>query len=61
MVANTLVKVRKRKYINTGDVLILIHYFYVSKGDDGIQILYNRTNSDINDSLWVPHFELSDV
>ena len=41
-----------------GTVLSLIHYFYVLKGKDDIQMDYNGTSCGLNDVLRAPHFGL---
>ena len=55
-----LAKVRRRVYIRTKEVNNLTHYFSVSKGADR-RMVYNRTSSGLNSSLWVPHFGLPTV
>ena len=49
-----LSKVRKRDYIRTEEVKILMHYFPVPKGVD-IRMVYNGTSSSLSPSLWAPH------
>ena len=61
LVADKIVPVRKKGYIDAGYVLSLIHYFYVPKGEDDVRIVYNGTGSGLNDTLWAPHFGLPDV
>ena len=55
-----LAKVRKRVYVRMGEVKILPHYFSVPKGED-IRMVYNRTLSGSNSSLWAPNFALPTV
>ena len=43
-----------------GEVKSLTHYFSVTKGED-ISMVYNRTSSGINSSLWATHFYLPTV
>ena len=50
--------VRKKGYIEMGEVLSLIHYFYVPKGQNDIRMVYNGTSCGLNDTLWAPHFGL---
>ena len=54
-------KVRRRRYIAVGLVLSLTHMFYVSKGLDDIQMVYNGTSCGLNNALWSPHFGLPTV
>ena len=53
--------VRKKGYIEIGEVLSLIHYFYVPKGQNDIRMVYNGTSCGLNDTLWAPHFGLPSV
>jgi hypothetical protein len=53
--------VRKRKYIDAGDVASLTDFFSVPKGDRDIHMVYNGTSSGLNDVLWVPSFPLPTV
>ena len=55
-----LSKARRRGYVSTGDIKSLTHYFSVPKGEY-IRMLYNRTSSGFNSSLWAPHFALPTV
>lgn len=61
MVWKKLSKVRKRRYIDTGEVVTLMHYFYVPKGTDDIRMVYNGTASGVNDCLFAPHFSLPTI
>ena len=61
LVVKKIVPVRKRRYLDIGHVLSLIHYFYVPKGEDDVRIVYNGTGSALNDTLWTPHFGLPNV
>ena len=61
LVAAKVIPVRKRRSIDVGLVLSLIHYFYVPKGLDDVRMVYNGTGSGLNDTLWAPHFGLPNV
>ena len=47
--------------IESGNILSLTYYFYVPKGDENIQMVYNGTSCGLDNSLFSPHFELSVV
>ena len=51
-------KVRVRTYILPGDVENLTDYFDVPKGDHDIRVVYNGTESGLNEALWAPGFYL---
>jgi hypothetical protein len=51
-------KVLERGYISPGWVASLTSYFAVPKGDDDIRLVYDGTQSGLNDSLWSPSFWL---
>ena len=55
---NKLDKVRKMLYIEPGAVLSLSHIFYVYKGLNDIQMIYNCTSCCLNLALWSPHVGL---
>ena len=50
-----VVEVRKRGYIETGEVQSLTHMFEVAKGIS-IRMVYDGTSSGLNDALWALHF-----
>ena len=52
-----LFKVRSREYVRVVEVNILNHYLSVTRGED-IRMVYNGTYTDLNTSLWYPHFAL---
>ena len=52
-----VIEVRKRGYIETGEVQSLTHMFKVAKGIS-IRMVYDGTSSVLNDALWAPHFSL---
>ena len=45
-------------YIEPGTMLSLSLMFYVCKGLNNIQMVYNGTSCDLNLALWAPHFGL---
>ena len=51
-------KVRRRRYIEEGEVTSLTHMFAVAKGSNDIRMVYNGTSSGLNDVLFAPHFGL---
>ena len=55
---NKVDKVRKRLYIEQGTVLSLTHMFYVRKGLNDIQMVYNGTSYGLNLDLQAPYFGL---
>ena len=56
-----LQKVCNRNYIAEGFVQSLTGYFAVPKGDSDIRVVYDGTQSGLNDSLWAPNFFLPTV
>ena len=44
-------KVRSRRYITGGTVISLTAFFYVSKGEDYIRLVYALTASGLNDTF----------
>jgi hypothetical protein len=53
--------VRERRYIRAGFVRLLTSYLSLPKGEDDIRMVYNGTESGLNDSIWVPRFILPTV
>jgi hypothetical protein len=53
--------VRQKGYIQPGKVSSLISFFAVPKGDSDIRMVYNGTQSGLNDSLWAPWFRLPTI
>jgi hypothetical protein len=53
-----LENVRAKGYVAPGDVISLTSYFYVPKGEHGISMVYDATQSGLNACLWVPSFNL---
>ena len=51
-------KVLERGYISPGWVASLTSYFAVAKGEEDIRIVYDGTESGLNESLWSPSFWL---
>ncbi len=54
-------KVRTKGYIQSGSVKSLTSFLSVPKGDNDIRIVYNGTQSGLNDCLWAPWFPLPTV
>lgn len=54
-------KVREKGYIILGTVKSLTSFFTVPKGDDDIRIVYNGTQSGLNESIWAPWFTLPTI
>ena len=52
-----LCMVRRRENVRVREVNILNHFFLLTKGED-IRMVYNGTYTDLNTSLWYPHFAL---
>jgi hypothetical protein len=63
MVWKKLYSVRERLYIEPGEVISLMHFFYVPKGLKlkDIRMVYNGTASGVNDCLFAPHFSLPTI
>ena len=52
-----IVEVRSRKYISKwGIINNLSHFFPVPKGKNDIRMVYDLTESGLNDALWAPRF-----
>ena len=52
-----IVKVRSRKYISKwGTISNLSHFFPAPKGEKDIRMVYDLTESGLNDALWAPRF-----
>lgn len=54
-------QVRTKGYIQSGSVKSLTSFFSVPKGDNDIRIVYNGTQSGLNNTLWAPWFPLPTV
>jgi hypothetical protein len=52
---------QERRYIRAGFVRSLTSYFSVPKGEEDIHMVYNGTESGLNDSILVPRFVLPTV
>ena len=52
-----LAKVIRRGYVRVVEVTSLNHSLLLPKGEE-IRMVYNGTYSDMNTSLWAPHFYL---
>jgi hypothetical protein len=53
--------VRSRGYISSGRVASLTGFFAVPKGESDIRMVYDATQSGLNDSVWAPSFGLPTV
>jgi hypothetical protein len=60
-VREKLAGVRRRRYIDKGEVKSLTLYFGVPKGDRDIRMVYDATRSRLNECLWAPGFGLPTV
>ena len=56
-----LADIRKKGYVEAGQVESLISFFDVEKGKDDIRMVYDGTKSGLNDALWAPWFPLPTV
>ena len=54
-------KVRKRRYIASGQVKSLTSYFHVPKGESDIRMVYNATSSGLNEVTFAPWFALPTI
>lgn len=54
-------KARGRGYIRRAFVASLTRFFGVPKGDEDIQMVYDGTQSGLNDALWAPTFGLPTI
>ena len=59
-VADKLGKVIRNRYLTSGPISHLVHYFPVPKGEDDIRLVYNGTKGGLNAVLWAPSFFLPD-
>jgi hypothetical protein len=57
-VKSKLDKFQKRGYVVPGQVESLTSFFAVPKGEDDIRMVFDGTDSGLNDSIWVPRFPL---
>ena len=53
--------VRKRRYLEPGEVFSLTSFFAVPKGVEDIRMVYDGTKSGLNENIWVPRFPLPTV
>jgi hypothetical protein len=51
----------ERRYFEYGDVESLTQLFAVTKGDEYIMMVYNRTSSGLNAQLCCPWFALTTI
>ncbi len=49
-----LADIQKNSYVEAGQVEPLISFFDLDKGLDDIWMVYNGTQSKLNDALWAP-------
>ncbi len=54
-------KIRAKGYIIPGTVKSLTSFFTIPKGDDDIRVVYNGTQSGLNESIWAPWFPLPTI
>jgi hypothetical protein len=60
-VTKKLEKFMRRGYIAPGNVISLISYFAVPKGDSDICLVFDGTNLGLNSKLWAPPFCLPSI
>ena len=58
LVQDKLANVRAKGYISKGPVVSVTSLFDVPKGDDDIRLVYNATDSGLNEAVWAPWFSL---
>ena len=58
LVQSKLLDVRRKGYISKGPVRSVTSFFDVPKGDDDIRLVYNATESGLNEAVWAPWFSL---
>ena len=58
LVQGKLKDVRRKGYIGPGEVVSVTSMFDVPKGDDDIRLVYNATESGLNEAVWAPWFSL---
>ena len=51
-------KIRSRCYIKKMEMVSHTNFFAVPKGQDDIRMVYDATQSGLNDALWAPNFQL---
>ena len=56
MIKKKVDRVRSRRYIAGGTILSLTYFFSMPKGEDYIRLVYDLTDSGLNDELWDPIF-----
>ena len=61
MINKKVYKVRSRRYISGGTLLILISFVYVLKGKDDIMLVYDLTPLVLSDAFWDPTFGVLSV
>ena len=58
LVQEKLLNVRSKGYIGKGPVVSVTSLFDVPKGKDDIRLVYNATDSGLNEAVWAPWFSL---
>lgn len=61
LVCKKLSEVVDIRYLVEGVVVSLISFFPVPKGEEDIRMVYDGTVNGLNDSIWVPSFQLPTV
>ena len=61
MINKKVYKVRSRRYISGGTLLILIYFVYVLKGKYDIMLVYDLTPLVLSDAFWDPTFGVLSV
>jgi hypothetical protein len=58
MIRTKLDTIRDKGYVEDGQILSLMSYFDVPKGEDDVRMVYDGTASGLNGTLWAPWFPL---
>jgi hypothetical protein len=61
MVSKKLETIRNKGYIEEGQIVSLMPFFHVPKGEEDVRMVYDGSKSGLNDCLWAPWFPLPTV
>ena len=61
LISEKIGKLRAKRNLDTGSVKSLVPYFYVPKGPQDIQVVFNGTSCSLNKCLFALHFCLPTV
>jgi hypothetical protein len=48
----------EKGYVSKMEVKSLMSFFAIHKGEDDIRMVYDASQSELNDALWAPNFQL---